>query len=87
MIVNIKLEVVSPICEYNIEDIHRIARDLRNGNARRNKSCGIHIHIDASKHNARTHAISPTSCIQRKIRSIRHCRQMGQRESLLSEGR
>lgn len=50
-----KVEVVSPICEYkDIEDIQQIARDLRKGNARVNKSCGIHIHIDASKHNART---------------------------------
>lgn len=50
-----KVEVVSPICEYkDIEDIQQIARDLRRGHASVNKSCGIHVHVDASRHNART---------------------------------
>lgn len=47
------VEVVSPICNYeDIEDIQQIVRDLRKGHAKVNNSCGIHIHVDASRHNA-----------------------------------
>lgn len=51
-----KVELVSPICKYDdIEDIQQIVRKLRkDGHAKVNKSCGIHIHIDASKHDARS---------------------------------
>lgn len=50
-----KVEVVSPICEYkDIESIQKIARSLRKGHAKVNSSCGIHIHVDASKHDARS---------------------------------
>lgn len=51
-----KVEVVSPICEYkDIEDIQEIIRHLReDGNASVDKSCGIHVHVDASKHDARS---------------------------------
>lgn len=50
-----KVEVVSPICEYkDIETIQKIARSLRKEHAKVNSSCGIHIHVDASKHDARS---------------------------------
>ncbi len=51
-----KVELVSPICKYDdIEDIQQVVRKLRkDGHAKVNKSCGIHIHIDASKHDARS---------------------------------
>jgi len=50
-----KVEVVSPICNYeDIETIQEITRKLRKGHAKVNSSCGIHIHIDASKHDARS---------------------------------
>lgn len=50
-----RVEVVSPICRYSdIPDIQEIVRKLRAGGAIANKSCGIHIHVDASPHNART---------------------------------
>ena len=51
-----KVEVVSPICHYeDIETIQSIVRELRrNGHAKVNESCGIHIHVDASKHTARS---------------------------------
>lgn len=49
------VEVVSPICVYNdIEDIQQIVRNLRRNHAVVNDSCGIHIHIDASKHTPKT---------------------------------
>lgn len=49
------VEVVSPICGYaDIPDIQEIVRQLRHGGAIANQSCGIHIHVDASPHNART---------------------------------
>lgn len=42
-----KVEMVSPICRYeDIEDIQNIVRKLRKeGHAKVNDSCGIHIHI------------------------------------------
>lgn len=51
-----KVEMVSPICRYeDIEDIQNIVRKLRKeGHAKVNDSCGIHIHIDASVHDARS---------------------------------
>lgn len=51
-----KVEMVSPICKYeDIEDIQAIVRKLRkDGHAKVNSSCGIHIHVDASIHDARS---------------------------------
>lgn len=50
-----KCEVVSPILSYeDIEDLQEIVRQLRHKGAIANDSCGIHIHVDASKHSAKT---------------------------------
>lgn len=50
-----EVELVSPICRYeDIETIQELVRRLRAGGARANSSCGIHIHIDASAHTARS---------------------------------
>lgn len=50
-----KVELVSPICEYaDIEKIQEIARQLRHNGAVANSSCGIHIHINAAPHTARS---------------------------------
>lgn len=50
-----KCELVSPICDYeDIEHIQQIVRNLREADARVNDSCGIHVHVDASRHDART---------------------------------
>lgn len=44
-------EVVSPILTYSdIEDLQEIIRQLRHAGAFVNKSCGIHIHVDAVRH-------------------------------------
>lgn len=49
------VEVVSPICRYeDIETVQELVRQLRHGGARVNDSCGIHIHVDASRHNPQT---------------------------------
>lgn len=49
------VEVVSPICKYeDIERVQEIVRQLRQAGAKVNSSCGIHIHVDASRHNAQT---------------------------------
>lgn len=49
------VEVVSPICQYeDIETIQEIVRELRGNGAMVNNSCGIHIHVDASTHTAKT---------------------------------
>lgn len=44
-------EVVSPILTYeDMEDLQEVVRRLRHAGAFANKSCGIHIHVDAKKH-------------------------------------
>ncbi|MPM08264.1 hypothetical protein SDC9_54576 [bioreactor metagenome] len=49
------VELVSPICRYeDIETIQEIVRKLRQAGMIANKSCGIHIHLEASPHNANT---------------------------------
>jgi hypothetical protein len=49
------VELVSPICLYeDIETIQEIVRKLRPAGMIANKSCGIHIHLDASTNNANT---------------------------------
>ncbi len=49
------VELVSPICRYeDIRVIQELVRKLRGAGMRVNKSCGIHIHLDASPHNANT---------------------------------
>lgn len=50
-----KCEVVSPILSYeDMGDLQEIVRTLRKGGAIVNDSCGIHIHVDASKHTPQT---------------------------------
>lgn len=45
-----KVEFVSPICEYSdIETIQKIVRELKQEGAFANNSCGIHVHVDASR--------------------------------------
>jgi hypothetical protein len=49
------VELVSPICKYeDIEIIQEIVRKFRAAGAIANASCGIHVHVDASPHNANT---------------------------------
>ena len=49
------VEIVSPICKYeDVETIQELVRELRRGGAKVNDSCGIHIHVDASRHTAQT---------------------------------
>jgi len=50
-----KCEFVTPICTYeDIPAIQEIISQLRHAKARVNESCGIHVHIDASTHNAKS---------------------------------
>jgi len=50
-----KTEVVSPILTYeDLEDVQEIVRQLRHEGALVNKTCGIHIHIDAAPHTPNT---------------------------------
>jgi hypothetical protein len=49
------VELVSPICRYeDIKTIQELVRKLRQAGMIANKSCGIHIHLDATPHNANT---------------------------------
>lgn len=50
-----KVEIVSPILQYeDIEQLQEVMRQIKKGGAFANSSCGIHIHIDASKHTPKT---------------------------------
>lgn len=50
-----KVEVVSPICSYeDIPVVQEVVRQLRHNGAKVNSTCGIHIHVDASRHNPQT---------------------------------
>lgn len=47
------VELVSPICQYgDIETVQELVRSLREAGAFVNKSCGIHIHINAAPFDA-----------------------------------
>ena len=49
------VEMVSPICTYeDIGTIQELVRKLRMAGAKVNDSCGIHVHVDASKHDVKT---------------------------------
>ena len=44
-------EVVTPILQYeDMEDLQKIVRLLRENGAKADGSCGIHVHVDASRH-------------------------------------
>lgn len=50
-----KVELVSPICEYgDIPRIQEIVRRLRSAGAVAGENSGIHVHINAAPHNAKT---------------------------------
>lgn len=50
-----KVEFVSPICEYkDIESIQEMVRQLRHAGAVAGENCGIHIHVNAAPHDAKT---------------------------------
>lgn len=48
-------EIVTPICGYeDIELIQKVVRKLKANGAKANASCGIHVHVDAAKHTAKS---------------------------------
>ena len=50
-----KCEIVTPVCKWeDIEDIQEIVRQLRHKGAIANSSCGIHVHVGAEQHTAKT---------------------------------
>ncbi len=61
------VELVSPICRWeDIETIQELVRRLRSAGAFSNKSCGIHIHVDASPFDAST---------LRNLTNIMYCKE------------
>lgn len=50
-----RCEFVSPICTYDdMERIQEIVRAVRRAGGKVNDSCGLHVHIDASQHTAKS---------------------------------
>lgn len=48
-------ELVTPVCQYSdIETIQQLVRELKAAGSEVNSSCGIHIHIDGSNHDAKS---------------------------------
>lgn len=47
-----KVEMVTPVLQYNeLPRLQECIRQLRHAGAKVNNSCGIHIHVDAARHN------------------------------------
>lgn len=52
---NYKVEIVTPILKYDdIEDLQEIIRLVRKNGGFATSNCGVHIHVDASKHTPQT---------------------------------
>ncbi len=50
-----RCEIVTPVCKWeDIADIQEIVRQLRHKGAIANSSCGIHVHVGAERHTAKT---------------------------------
>ncbi|MBE6758741.1 MAG: hypothetical protein E7554_01435 [Ruminococcaceae bacterium] len=50
-----RCELVTPVCEYrDITEIQKIVRKLRHAGMYVNQSCGIHVHVDAEGHTAKS---------------------------------
>lgn len=48
-------ELVTPVCQYqDIPTIQQLVRELKRAGSEVNSSCGIHIHVDGSNHNAKS---------------------------------
>ena len=48
-------EIVTPICTYDdLEDVQEVVRVARRAGAKADGSCGIHVHVGADKHDARS---------------------------------
>lgn len=61
------VELVSPICKWeDIETVQELVRRLRGAGAFSNKSCGIHVHVDASPFDAVT---------LRNLTNIMYCKE------------
>ena len=49
------VEFVSPVCRYgDIQTVQELVRELRRAGAMVNDSCGIHVHVDASRHDPKS---------------------------------
>ena len=52
---HLRCEFVTPICTWDdIETIQRCVRALRLAGARADKKCGVHVHVDAAAHTAKS---------------------------------
>jgi hypothetical protein len=75
-------EVVSPVLEYgDIEELQRVVRALRGAGARTDSSCGIHIHVDGSRFDAKT-AANLVKIVHKQERLLEHALRIS--ESRLS---
>jgi hypothetical protein len=65
-------EVVSPVLEYgDIELLQQVVRAIRGVGARADHSCGIHIHVDGSRFNARS-AANLAKIVHKQERLLEH---------------
>ena len=65
-------EIVSPILRYeDIEELQNIIRAVRNAGGRVDASCGIHLHLDASRFNASS-VINLVKLIHKQERLLEH---------------
>jgi hypothetical protein len=90
------VELVSPILIYDeIPKVQKVVRTLRKAGARVNPSCGLHVHVDAANHSAKTlrNLLGVMygkedllfKALQVKDRRVRYCRKT--REDILTAAR
>lgn len=68
-----KVELNSPKLEYGeMEKLQEVVRSLRRAGGIVNDSCGMHVHVDASKHTPQSLKMCCPSCIPKKIFCLQH---------------
>ena len=65
-------EVVSPVLEYgDIERLQKVVRAIRSAGARVDHSCGIHIHVDGARFDAKA-ATNLVKFVHKQERLLEH---------------
>jgi hypothetical protein len=65
-------EIVSPILEYtDIDELQRVVRAVRAAGARTDQSCGVHVHIDGSRFDAKS-VVNLVKLMHKQERLIEH---------------
>lgn len=65
-------EIVSPVLEYSdIDELQRVVRALRAAGAKADPSCGIHIHVDGARFDAKS-VVNLVKLVHKQERLLEH---------------